>query len=288
MAGRLGIIAGRGRLPEHVAAAARLAGHDPLIIPIKGESAQDWSAYEARPIAIADLKSAAGIFKAYNVDRVVLSGAIDRRPDWREGRPTWRSLRRIPDVVRGLVGAGDDRMLRIAISLIEAEGVKVISAHDIAPDLLAVVGPLGRHAPKEAAWRDIAAGQAAALALGDLDVGQGAVAVGGRVIALEGLEGTDAMLARVRDLRASGRLSRRHAGVLVKMCKPKQDPRADLPSIGPQTVHGAKAAGLGGIAVEAGRSLVLDREELVAAADAAGLFVIGIETPEPFAREDGR
>ena len=113
--------------------------------------------------------------------------------------------------------------------------------------------------------------------LGHLDVGQGAVAVGGRVVALEGPEGTDAMLERVARLKADGRISSRRRGVLVKLCKPQQDLRADLPSIGPSTIKGAQAAGLAGIAVESGRALVLDREEMIALANEAGLFVTGVD-----------
>jgi UDP-2,3-diacylglucosamine hydrolase len=163
------------------------------------------------------------------------------------------------------------------IELIEASGAHVIGAHEVVPGLLADTGPLGAHAPTDEDRRDIEAGIAAANALGALDVGQGAVAVGGRVVALEGAEGTDAMLARVADLRKDGRISIRRRGVLVKLCKPQQDERADLPSIGPSTVAGAHAAGLAGIAVEAGRALVLERARLVEEADRSGLFILGIE-----------
>src|SRR5690606_5852108 len=113
---------------------------------------------------------------------------------------------------------------------------------------------------------------------GVLDVGQGAVSVGGRVVALEGAEGTDQMLERVADLRRQERISGRRKGVLVKLCKPQQDVRADLPAIGLSTVVNASRAGLAGIAVEAGRSLVLDERELLDAAEQAGLFVCGIDT----------
>ncbi|WP_312409439.1 UDP-2,3-diacylglucosamine diphosphatase LpxI domain-containing protein, partial [Shinella sp.] len=106
--------------------------------------------------------------------------------------------------------------------------------------------------------------------------GQGAVAVGGRVVALEGAEGTDGMLERVAALRVAGRISQRRKGVLVKLCKPGQDMRADLPAIGVETLSRARAAGLAGIAVEAGRSLVLERDAIIAEADANGLFVTGI------------
>jgi DUF1009 family protein len=101
--------------------------------------------------------------------------------------------------------------------------------------------------------------------------------VGGRLVALEGVEGTDSMLARVSSLRAEGRISSRRKGVLVKLCKPQQDIRADLPTIGPSTVENAAKAGLAGIAVEAGRAFILDREAMLRTADDAGLFVCGID-----------
>jgi DUF1009 family protein len=114
-----------------------------------------------------------------------------------------------------------------------------------------------------------------------LDVGQGAVSVGGRIVALEGVEGTDQMIERVAGLRAAKRISQRRRGVLVKLCKPQQDLRADLPSIGVSTILNAKAAGLGGIAVEAGRALILERKAAIDAADAAGMFIFGIDRGLP-------
>jgi DUF1009 family protein len=169
----------------------------------------------------------------------------------------------------------------MVIKLIEGEGLRVVGAHEIAPDLLATVGPLGAIAPGDDDRRDIARAGEAADALGRLDIGQGAVSIGGRVVATEGLEGTDGMLERVAALRAAGRISPRRRGVLVKLCKPQQDIRADLPAIGVSTVLNAKAAGLAGVAIEAGRSLVLDRGALVKAADENGLFVCGIDKGLP-------
>ncbi len=116
--------------------------------------------------------------------------------------------------------------------------------------------------------------------LGRLDIGQGVVAIGGRIVALEGPEGTDGMLERVADMRKSGRISRRRKGVLIKLCKPQQDERADLPSIGLATIDHAKQAGLAGIAIEAGRAFILDQEETLDKANFAGMFVIGIDRDE--------
>ena len=124
--------------------------------------------------------------------------------------------------------------------------------------------------------RDLDAAFIAAKAIGALDIGQAAVAVGGRVIALEGVEGTDGLLERVVNLRNHGRLGKAKRGVLVKCAKPQQELRADLPTIGVETIERAHRAGLVGVGVEAEKSLILERDGVVAAADAAGLFVIGL------------
>ncbi|MCT7666754.1 LpxI family protein [Shinella kummerowiae] len=273
---RLAIIAGGGLLPRYVADAARARGENPYILALTDESADDWSGYDHQVISIGNYAGIGAAFRARGIGRAVLSGSVRRRPEWRDIHAPFKALLALPSVVRTLLKGGDDAVLKMVIRLIESEGVRVVGAHDIVPDLLGSEGPLGAVAPDTAAEADIAAAAAAALALGRLDVGQGAVALGGRVVALEGAEGTDAMLERVAQLRASGRISGRRKGVLVKLCKPEQDLRADLPSIGVETLRRARAAGLAGVAVEAGRSLVLEREALVAEADAHGLFVTGI------------
>ncbi|SOE18715.1 hypothetical protein SAMN05877838_3651 [Hoeflea halophila] len=280
ISGRLSILAGKGQFPLLVARAARDLGHDPYIFRIKGEADQDWSGFDTVEISLADLSRFSATTRREGIGSVVLAGGIGRRPEISELRPTWRSLIAFPAALRVLASAGDDKLLRFVIKILENEGVAVLGAQQVAPELLGQSGPLGRVGPGKADLKDIRAASAAALALGRLDVGQGAVSVGGRVVALEGLEGTDAMLERVAELRASGRLTSRHGGVLVKLCKPGQDLRADLPSIGAQTVIKAEAAGLAGIALEAGRALVLEREQVIAGADRLGLFVIGIDPKE--------
>ena len=274
---RLAIIAGGGLLPLHVAEAARTHGENPFIIALANESERDWSSFDHTTLGIGNFKAISGVFRDAGIGRVVMSGAVRRRPDWRDIKPTLKSLVKIPSVLRTLLSGGDDAVLKMAIELIETNGARVIGVQDIVPELLAEIGTLGARAPGAEDQMDIEAAEAAAIALGHLDVGQGAVAVGGRVVALEGPEGTDAMLERVARLKADGRISSRRRGVLVKLCKPQQDLRADLPSIGPSTIKGAQAAGLAGIAVESGRALVLDREEMIALANEAGLFVTGVD-----------
>lgn len=275
--GRLAIIAGGGMLPHHVAEAARARGEKPYIIALSNETGLDWSDFDHQFLGIGNFKAISAVFRNEGIDRVVLSGAVRRRPEWRDIKPTLKTLTKVPGVLKTLLSGGDDAVLKMAIELIEASGARVIGVQDIIPELLAETGPLGANEPDQDDWKDIEIAAAAAVALGRLDVGQGAVAVGGRVVALEGPEGTDAMLARVATLRTEGRISTRRRGVLVKLCKPQQDLRADLPSVGASTIEGALAAGLAGIAVEAGRALVLERSEMIAQANDAGIFVTGID-----------
>lgn len=275
--GRLAIIAGGGMLPHHVAEAAQARGENPYIIALSNETALDWSDFDHQFLGIGNFKAISAVFRNEGIDRVVLSGAVRRRPEWRDIKPTFRTLAKVPGVLKTLLSGGDDAVLKMAIELIEASGAHVIGVQDIIPELLAETGPLGAIEPDRDDWRDIEVAAGAAVALGKLDVGQGAVAVGGRVVALEGPEGTDAMLARVAALRTEGRISTRRRGVLVKLCKPQQDLRADLPSIGASTIEGARAAGLAGIAVEAGRALVLERPAMISQANEAGIFVTGID-----------
>ncbi len=276
-AGRLAIIAGGGRLPHHVAEAAAAAGENPFIITLTGEADGDWSAFEHLSLSVGDFAGVTTAFRDRGVDRVVLSGGVRRRPDWRGIRPTLAFLFRMPSVVSTLIKGGDDTVLKMVIELIESAGARVVGVQEILPSLLAAIGPVGAVAPDEAALADMKAAAEAATALGRLDIGQGAIAVGGRVVALEGPEGTDAMLARVAGLKAEGRISARRRGVLVKLCKPQQDLRADLPSIGPATLENAHAAGLAGVAVEAGRALILERRAVIETADRLGLFLVGME-----------
>ncbi|WP_180901639.1 LpxI family protein [Martelella soudanensis] len=273
----IAIIAGNGLLPYYVALAAREAGHAPFIVQLRGQAGNDWSGFEHIEADLGGFRPVVTALRKRRIGKIVLSGGVNGRPELLSLRPTLSVLTSIPSILAKLRSGGDDKVLRMVIGLFEKHGFEVVAAQSIAGELLAEAGALGRHGPDRQAHDDIAAAARAARTIGAMDIGQGAVSVGGRVVALEGAEGTDQMLQRVAALRQSSRISARHRGVLVKVCKPQQDLRADLPSIGANTVRLAAAAGLAGIAVEAGRSLVLDREETLKAADAAGLFVYGLE-----------
>ena len=216
------------------------------------------------------------LLKRERITHVVLAGGIGRRPKLTKLRPSIELLAMLPRLVP-LFGKGDNAVLKTVVELIEEGGTKVVGAHQIVPDLIAGDGIMTRAKPSAADRKDLAAAFAAAKAIGALDIGQAAIAIGGRAIALEGVEGTDGLLARTRELRSHGRLAGKKRGVIVKCAKPNQELRADMPAIGPLTVAAAHGAGLAGIGVEAGRSLILDYETVCADADALGLFVIGLQ-----------
>ncbi|MCV0396510.1 MAG: UDP-2,3-diacylglucosamine diphosphatase LpxI [Rhizobiaceae bacterium] len=276
--GRTGIIAGGGALPRLVAERLVEAGERPFVLSIVGEGSKAGAVagVEADEVALEDMGSVVGRLKAHGVDRVVLAGTILRRPAFRDIRWSIGFLKMLASVLRALA-RGDDGALRNVIGHLESQGLEVVAAHQVAPDLLAETGAITRAAPAKRDKADIEAARAAALAIGRLDIGQAAIAVGGRAVALEGVEGTDGLLERMIALRGHGRLAGKAGGVLAKLAKPGQELRADLPAIGPQTVTAAHAAGLAGIAVEAGRSLILDRAETVEAADRLGIFILGLE-----------
>jgi len=271
--GRVGIIAGNGLLPIAVAEALQSAGTPPFIVPLREEADRVLYSYEHQEISMVEFAKLIRSMKAAGVSQVVLAGGVRNRPHLGDLKLDWPTLRGIPYVLRAL-GQGDDALLRAFIGLLESFGFKVVGAHEVVPDLLSPSPArlLTKVAPDAREAANIKLAMESALRLGDLDVGQGAVATGGRVVALEGAEGTDLMIERVRELREAGRIPKR-GGVLVKMAKPRQDERADLPAIGISTVLNAKRAGLAGIAVEAGRTFILGFGETIAAANESGLFI---------------
>jgi DUF1009 family protein len=171
-------------------------------------------------------------------------------------------------------GQGDDALLRVVVRAFERAGFSVVGADEILTSLLAPTGPYGSHRPTAPDWLDIRVAAEAAVQIGMMDVGQGAVARNGTVLATEGDDGTDEMLRRVAQPSVV------RSGVLVKRPKPMQERRIDLPTVGITTVRAAANAGLSGIAVEAGGALVVDRSDVGRLADELGLFVYGFSASE--------
>lgn len=203
------------------------------------------------------------------VEEVIMIGTI-KRPSFFDLLPDMRTTAFFAKI--GAKALGDDGILRALVREIEAEGMTVCGVHEVMSGLLVRKGCLTKNRPDKQAEADIRRGVEVALALGRLDVGQAAVVQQGLVLAVEGIEGTDELLRR------SGGYKRKGAGgVLVKLRKPQQDMRIDLPTVGLQTVKRAKESGLRGIAVHAGNGLIVDEAEVVRLADKEGLFVIGVD-----------
>jgi DUF1009 family protein len=269
----LGILAGGGPLPGQVAAAA--AGRAVFIVGFEGFA--EPSVIGAYPHVMVRLGAAGrilGALRGAGVADLVLAGPV-RRPSILDLRPDAEGARVLARIGRAAF-AGDDGLLASVVRVLGEEGFVVIGAHEVMTGAFAPCGLLGRAPASREARADIARGVAVARALGSVDVGQGCVVQQGIVLSLEAIEGTDAMLARSRAVARPG-----PGGVLVKLVKPGQDRRADLPTLGPRTVQGAVAAGLQGIAFEADGTILLERRAMIEAADEAGLFLLGIDPAAP-------
>lgn len=274
--GRVAIIAGNGGIPVFLAESLAARGDAPFVIAIKGEADPALFRYEHVVITPAQIGGLVAALNKANATDVVLVGGVRSRPRLTSLRPNWATLRFLTRIIRKLK-AGDDVLLSGVVDMIEEAGYRVRGVQELAPELLA---PAGRLAGPELAQDDIEAMTAAgagALALGRLDAGQACVAIGRRIVALEGAEGTDAMLQRVAELRLQGRLPADRGGVLVKLAKPGQELRADLPTVGLATVENAAKAGLAGIAVHAGKALIANLDDTRARATALGVFIVGID-----------
>jgi DUF1009 family protein len=268
--GRIGILAGGGSLPLEIARSLEARGVAPYLVLIEGEADGDFTGLETTDANWGQIGRMIRSLQQAGCTRLVLAGRV-RRPDLARIKPDLGLFRALPTVLRLISAGGDDRVLRGVIGYLERHGLAVIGPGEAAPELLASEGLLGAVTPDAAAETDIALGLAVVGTLGGFDVGQAVVVRGGRVEAIEGAEGTDAMLERVI---AARKATSTRGGVLVKRAKPGQELRVDLPAIGPATVARAAEACLAGIAVEAGRTLLLDRREIATRADAARLFVV--------------
>ncbi len=267
----LGILAGGGMLPGRVADAALASGRRVFVVGLEGYA--EPAVIGRFPHATARLGAAGRILsllRAQGCRDLVLIGPV-KRPSLLDLRPDAEGARIVARVGRAAF-AGDDGLLAAVHRVLGEEGFRVIGAHEVLTEIVGPRGQLGVVAADAQAKADIARGVAVVRALGAVDVGQAAIVQQGIVLAVEAVEGTDAMLARAAGLARPGA-----GGVLVKLVKPGQDRRSDLPTVGPRTIAAAQAAGLRGIAFEAGGAILIERETMIQAADRAGLFLLGID-----------
>lgn len=268
---RLGIVAGSGVLPGRLIAACREAGREFHVLALEdnadareiGDAPADWVRVEA-------LSEALAVLRRERIDELVLAGGV--------ARPPVTKLMRDPRAAALMLRAGarilgDDALLSSVTGYLEEkEGFRIVPPERLLGDVLATEGCLGTARPGPDEKADVARAVAVARELGRLDIGQAVVVQNGTVLAVEAAEGTDRLIARC------GALVRRGdpGGVLVKMAKPGQDRRVDLPAVGAGTVERAAGIGLRGIAMEAGGALLVGRRDAIAAADRLGVFLVGV------------
>lgn len=272
--GTIGIVAGAGELPFAIAQSVHENGGKVFVVALRGltdswveDFAHEWA-------ALGELGKALKSLHANQCEHVLLAGKVSRTK-WSDLKLDTRGALMLPKVVKAAT-KGDDALLRMFVEIFEKDGLRVASVAQAAPGLLAGEGTITARKPNVGDEGDIALGVKIARTLGMLDVGQAVAVCDGLVLAVEAAEGTDRMIERVAGLPETLRGKPGNPrGVLVKALKPVQDGKTDLPVIGVATVERVAAAGLGGIAVEAGRALIVNRRAVIAAADKAGVFVTG-------------
>lgn len=263
-------------LPFSVAERLRARGIAPFIFAVRGfcdpvrvaQFPHHW-------VALGQVGRLTRLMRSEGCRDIVFIGGLVR-PALSEIRLDWGTVRALPAIAAALRG-GDDHLLLGVSRIFERHGIRVVGIQDVAPELLMPEGSITRLAPDADAMADIAKGRDVMRALSPFDVGQAVVVVDGHVVAVEDIEGTDGLLARVAHLRSEKRIrARTGRGVLVKMPKTSQDLRFDLPTLGPKTIEGIVAAGLAGIGIVAGQALVAEADVMTAKADQAGLFITGL------------
>ena len=272
----LALLCGGGTLPLAVADYVSSRGRPVVLFPLYG--AADGTAVERFPhhwIYIGQFGKFLRIARAAGCRDLVFIGSMVRPSIW-QVHPDLKGLSIIRRTLAAFRG-GDNHLLSGMGKILEEEGFRLLGAHEVAPEILVPEGTLGRAQVSERDRADIALGLEFLRVTGPFDVGQAVVVAGKHVLAVEAAEGTDQLLDRVAQLRANGRVrAPAGSGVLVKAPKRGQDLRYDMPSIGPLTVEGVARAGLAGIAVVAGSTIIAEPGQLVAAADRANVFVIGM------------
>lgn len=274
--GPLALICGGGSLPLAVADFVAASGRPVVLFPLRGAAeGTPVERHRHHWIYIGQIGKFLRLARAEGCRDVVFIGALVRPSIW-QVHADLVGLSFLPKVLKAFRG-GDNHLLSGMGKLLESEGLRLLGAHEVAPQILMPEGVLGRLQPNDRDRADIALGLDYIHAAGPFDVGQAVIVAGRHVLAVEAAEGTDAMLARMTEMRANRRVRAAvGTGVLIKAPKPHQDRRFDLPSIGPKTVENAQLAGLAGIAVVAGETIIAEPHLLRAAADKAGIFVVGV------------
>ncbi len=269
---RIGLLAGSGRLPPLLNESLASKGQGVFVINLTSQRGGWLAKVEHANITVTQISKLMKALRDAKVSTLVFAGGISIRPKIWDFLLDWRMYREFPRIYHALQ-QGDDALLRAAIGLMERNGFMIIGAHEIDPSLLAPDTILTKRQPSASEMLDAKIAIDAAIELGRSDIGQATVVRAGQVIGREDRSGTAVMLLNLNTKKPSY-----PSGVLVKWSKPNQELRVDLPSIGPDTISQIKAAGLSGVIVEAERSLILDREDVIRLADENNVFVVGMRS----------
>ena len=279
---KLGLIAGNGKFPFLVLDAARAQGFDVVVAAIKEEAfpeIESKGAVAVHWLSLGELSKLIDMFKSKGVTRAVMAGQVKHKQIFSSIRPDWR----LAKLLLSLGTRNTDSLLGAVAKLLADEGIVLENSTALLEPLLARAGVLTRRTPTEQERRNIEYGRAVARRLGEYDIGQTVVLAESACVAVEAMEGTDATIARAGEIMRSLSLESEPGGdastlsralTVVKMAKPAQDMRFDVPVIGVATIEAMKRAGAGCLAIDAGRCLLLDGEAIVGAADAAGIAVV--------------
>lgn len=272
---KLGIIAGGGELPERIITACLGMGRGVFVVAVEGEAnSPSLKNVPHKTCHLGAVGKAISAFKAEGVTDVVFAGKV-KRPSFSSLKLDMDGVKLMARIMKSRI-KGDNTVLSTVMQYLEEQGFNPVGADSILEDIVATEGGIGILEPQdEAIWDDIKLGVKVIQTLGKLDIGQGVITQQGVVLGIEAIEGTDNLLMRVGEFRLEGR-----GGVLVKLKKPGQEARVDLPTIGVTTIENAHKAGLKGVAIEANGALIINREAVASKADELGLFVVGIYPDE--------
>lgn len=265
---RIGLIAGNGQFPLIFSRAARKKGFAIYAAAYQNEAdpALKHQVDAIQWLHLGQVKRLIRFFKTHQVSRAVMLGGIQKTRMFTDVKPDIKAIA----LLSRMRSTHDDGILRAFAGLLEEEGIEVAASTFLLPELLAPSGCWTRRKPSRSEKADIGLGFTLAQEIGRLDIGQCVVLGGGSVLAVEAIDGTDATIAR------GGKLGRGQA-VAVKICKPGQDLRFDMPAVGARTVRTMASAGVSLLAVEAGRAVVFDREEMVGLADKHRIAIVGLD-----------
>lgn len=273
---KLGIIAGEGELPRVLIEACEASGRPFYVLAIEN-AADEETVIRAGSnyswMRLGAIGKALDVLAKQGVEELVMAGRVTR-PKLGALRPDLKAATWLAKLGSNLL-VGDNKLLSSIVSLLEEEGFKVIGAEQVVRDIITPEGLIGSIYPDKRAQADIEMGARIATDIGKLDIGQAVVIQNQQVLGIEAVEGTDALIKRCALFK-----NEEKGGVLVKVKKPQQEGRVDLPTIGVPTIENVAEAGFAGIALQAGASLILNRREVAKRADQLGIFIIGFSILE--------